>query len=829
MDEIMEDGNLVDRVRILLQRDMQYYQAQQTVLRESLCNRVSGGKLDFPRHASFAVVKIVKWWEAEFIIAFKYPSGLCVTAQQDSSDKADEQVVKKTKPSDFILLVVDTSEQLIEHLHALIQESLDHADLAVLTATLGAAALMRNCLWCYNQQSKDKIPKQISEKLHQCYKSYQEMAEAVAEKLLDLHCRLISLYILNEADSLNWQSNKPFFERERSSFIIQMWWLYMQGTKADLWNTVSPKMAQRIFAGMLNESLTIIVSRFIHGRPSLTRSQQFWSDAFNVLSCTAYLALAGSADANELIGLRMNKLSIVMRDIHAKCRELLICLLLRGTPLKSLYQVCRNGLEGMPMLKKQCGPAPWLIISAPKLFGFPVLKSVNLSLPEDQALILEINVLRCQPQAKWPQLLKVLSMNECLVARILLSTLIRQCVGKNQDINSMIRYTKSKENSNYCGGFLCTGCQQNLSNLPPTLYLYSLMYVLINTAMDPLDVVIPALKQDINWSNYLDRQQVWNQCRAPWLNALLSPFKTIMTPIVNTLLDAIRTGASIYQTMSLALACFSELFMCTPINVLRIINFINKNIPAHCHPIGGSVFIQIFCAALYSALLEISNTTGDMSDKSDIQETPPSIADSYSFDPQDKAASATALAEGVCSIDEDNKHTAQIEAIIKRFETWIKEEEEDSPRIKKLNNSSLWIETYADELLFTEIGRRSLKITYEYLICASDWILNNLVKNPDEMKNDFKNTTDAHVSAKPLTYVMFHIEHDPFDQWLTNLDESNWQVILNMPLSVTLDRIQSQILVRPEFKNIGELSCDDKDVAIALKNLCSASQSTSFE
>lgn len=99
-------------------------------------------------------------------------------------------------------------------------------------------------------------------------------------------------------------------------------------------------------------------------------------------------------------------------------------------------------------------------------------------------------------------------MNECLVARILLSTLIRQCVGKNQDINSMIRYTKSKENSNYCGGFLCTGCQQNLSNLPPTLYLYSLMYVLINTAMDPLDVVIPALKQDINWSNYLDRQQV---------------------------------------------------------------------------------------------------------------------------------------------------------------------------------------------------------------------------------------------------------------------------------------------------------------------------------
>ncbi|KAG8037169.1 hypothetical protein G9C98_004491 [Cotesia typhae] len=826
MDEIMEDGNLVDRVRILLQRDMQYYQAMQTVLRESLCNRVSGGKLDFPRHASFAAVKIVKWWEAEFIIAFKYPSGLCISAQNNSSDPADEQVIKKTKPSDFILLVVDTSEQLIEHLHTLIQESLDHADLAVLTATLGAAALIRNCLWCYNQQSKDKIPKQISEKLHLCYKSYQEMAEAVAEKLLDLHCRLISLYILNEADSLNWQSNKPFFERERSSFIIQMWWLYMQGTKTDLWNTVSPKMAQRIFAGMLNESLTIIVSRFIHGRPSLTRSQQFWSDAFNVLSCTGYLALAACADANELIGLRINKLPIVMRDIHAKCRELLICLLLRGTPLKILYQACRNGLEYMATLKKQSGPAPWLIISAPKLFGSPTLKSVNLSLPEDQALILEINVLRCQPQAKWTQLLKVLSMNECAVARILLSTLIRQCVGKNEDVISMERLTKSKENSGDCGGFLCTGCQQNLSSLSPTLYLYSLMYVLINTDMDPLNVVIPVLKQDINWSNYLDRQQVWNQCRAPWLNALLAPFKSIMTPIVDTLLDAIKTGASIYQTMSLALACFSELFMCTPITVLRIINLINKNIPAHCHPIGGSVFIQIFCAALYSELLKESNANID---KSEIQETPRSIADSYSFDPQDKAASATALAEAVCSIDEDNKHTAQIDAVIKRAEAWIKEEEENSPRMKKLNTSSLWIETYADELLFTPIGRRSLKITYEYLICASDWILNNLIEGPDVMKKDFLNTTDAYLPAKPLTYVMFHIDNNPFDQWLTNLDEANWQVMLNVPLSVTLDRIQSQILVRPEFKNIGELSLDDKDVAIALKQLCSASQFTTFE
>lgn len=55
----MEEGNMMDRVRILLQRDMAYYQAHQTVLQENLCPGVVGGLLDFPHYASFAAVKLV--------------------------------------------------------------------------------------------------------------------------------------------------------------------------------------------------------------------------------------------------------------------------------------------------------------------------------------------------------------------------------------------------------------------------------------------------------------------------------------------------------------------------------------------------------------------------------------------------------------------------------------------------------------------------------------------------------------------------------------------------------------------------------------------------
>lgn len=38
---------------------------------------------------------------------------------------------------------------ILEHIHTLSQEALDHADLTVLTAVIGASALIKNSLWVY--------------------------------------------------------------------------------------------------------------------------------------------------------------------------------------------------------------------------------------------------------------------------------------------------------------------------------------------------------------------------------------------------------------------------------------------------------------------------------------------------------------------------------------------------------------------------------------------------------------------------------------------------------------------------------------------------------
>lgn len=115
--------------------------------------------------------------------------------------------------------------------------------------------------------------------------------------------------------------------------------------------------------------------------------------------------------------------------------------------------------------------------------------------------------------------------------------------------------------------------------------------------------------------------------------------------------------------MSLAIGCFAELYVTASIPVLRAAFALNDNIPAHCRPIGGNVLLQVLCAALYSALLDASTT-----DRKEPQTTP-SYEDTTNcelspFSPYDRSTAATALAEAICSIDEDNKHTAQIDSFL---------------------------------------------------------------------------------------------------------------------------------------------------------------------
>lgn len=164
--------------------------------------------MDFPRYASFASVKICLWLEDEYFAAYGKHSGLLDLSEisDDGDDREDENavgcagVVRSSDPEKFVLLTTRSVDSLLEHIHVLSQEALDHADLSVLTATIGASALIKNALYVYLQNvTKTVAPPKGEEKggsLKLSYKQFSEMTEALAERLLDLHCRLLTLYII---------------------------------------------------------------------------------------------------------------------------------------------------------------------------------------------------------------------------------------------------------------------------------------------------------------------------------------------------------------------------------------------------------------------------------------------------------------------------------------------------------------------------------------------------------------------------------------------------------------------------------------------------------
>lgn len=684
--EVMEEGNLMDRIPILLQRDMQYYQHNQLVLQETICPGVVGGKLDFPRYASFASVKIVKWFEDEFFAAYKKNSGLLhihnfkegnENEMQDESEE-NTMIVKNSDPTKFVNLITKSTDKLLEHVHTLSQEALDHADLSVLTATIGAAALLKNCLWVYLQNvTVNMCPPKGDEKggsLKISYKQYSEMTEALAERLLDLHCRLLTLYILQDADSLNWESQKSFFESERGSYTIQMWWLYLQGTREDLWNSVPPKMAQRVFSGMLNETLTVLAVRYTQTMPSQARSQLLLVDLCNILLCLAELVPSICDSGEALVGLNMTNQSKSIRDIHAKCHDIFCCLLFRGAPLGVLYKVLKKSSKAM-FNSCQSSPSSWTLFAYPKLF--PGHQNENLvsrcsDFNTNTAICIELLVLFNAPQPDWALLLKSLLMRDTKLATLIFHHLLENIPTDDNFVETLKQpLMNAKSFKKKCEGFLCgmectnvaLWTSSNTSNpIEQTNYqvILALCYILI-TVGKPNDIqrtLIDYLERlpNRNWTNCLDRRQVWNQKRAPWLEAILYLIYPVLDPIVHMLLSAVQTGnATMYQAMSLAISCFSEMWDCLPDCVYKVTHALMEILPTDVKPLGDFVLIQILFSALYTKLLEAILVETDLE-----KENGGTSAGS------DKIAIYQQLAEAICSVDEENKHTDQLNKLLEQ-------------------------------------------------------------------------------------------------------------------------------------------------------------------
>lgn len=205
--------------------------------------------------------------------------------------------------------------------------------------------------------------------------------------------------------------------------------------------------------------------------------------------------------------------------------------------------------------------------------------------------------------------------------------------------------------------------------------LMGLTYIVImaGKTSDVNKTLISALeKSKLNdWASCLDRRQVWNQKRPPWLEAILHLIYPILNPIIHMLVSAVQTTASIYQAMSLSLSCFSEMWDCIPDCLYTVISCLTEILPAEIRPLGDSVLIQLLYMALYSKLLEASESEAEAELKEQKENkdstTPPTPAMEgpvSTINMKPRSVICQTLAEAICFIDEDNKHTDQINSLI---------------------------------------------------------------------------------------------------------------------------------------------------------------------
>lgn len=288
------------------------------------------------------------------------------------------------------------------------------------------------------------------------------MTEALAERLLDLHVRLLSLYIIQDADCLHWENPQPFFESERGSYTIQMWWLYIQGTKEDLWNSVPPGMAIRILAGMLNETLTILAVRYSQIEASQARSPLVVTDITNLLFCVAEMLPSISPNGEALAGFNLTQQTKSMRDIHSKCQEMFLFLLLRAIPLGSLYKLLRKGPAALGIFQQRAKTAlPWIQFTMPKIFDVSASNQgashIN-KLANNAAIALELKVLLNSSQANWSLLLNILLMRNGFLLSTIFEHLIKHLPARDCFKPALAQSFQVQERKceTKCGKFLCS-------------------------------------------------------------------------------------------------------------------------------------------------------------------------------------------------------------------------------------------------------------------------------------------------------------------------------------------------------------------------------------
>ncbi|XP_026200084.1 uncharacterized protein KIAA0825 homolog isoform X2 [Anabas testudineus] len=253
---------------------------------------------------------------------------------------------------------------------------------------------------------------------------YQDTVVALKDQLTSYCVQVCSTCILQDAESHHWADPKPFYEGERCSFSVQMWFYFLCGLRSDLWAVLPAEMAKEVLGQVLSETLQLLVQRYARACPSYKRHLQIRCDITVVLLyveqlmwslCESPEALASSSPSSAIIIIAGG--SDWPHQIHSLCEQLLTVLVIVTAPLSLLHRtfVINPAMESMPQPDRPV--SNWLnAVNA----DFFTEQETEDGLMGQTAFACQLRLLTSDPGHNPKLLLRMLLYRECHLPRILL-------------------------------------------------------------------------------------------------------------------------------------------------------------------------------------------------------------------------------------------------------------------------------------------------------------------------------------------------------------------------------------------------------------------------
>ncbi|XP_068594737.1 uncharacterized protein KIAA0825 homolog [Brachionichthys hirsutus] len=264
----------------------------------------------------------------------------------------------------------------------------------------------------------------------------QNTLEELKDQLTSYCIQVCLTCILQDEESHQWANPKPFYEGERSSFSVQMWFYFLCGLRSDLWAVLPAGIAKEVLGQVLSETLQLLVQRYAEARPSYQRHLQIRCDITALLLYVEHLMWSLCESPEALLHPNPHPADAITdwpSRIHSQCEQLVTVLVVVTAPLSLLHRIFMTDLPKAPEPREPSSAvAHWLNAINPELFTERVVRD---GLEGQAAARCQLRLLTSDPGLNPRLLLRTLLHQNCHLPRTLLenSHFCQSCLDLSTD------------------------------------------------------------------------------------------------------------------------------------------------------------------------------------------------------------------------------------------------------------------------------------------------------------------------------------------------------------------------------------------------------------